>query len=217
VLRRSRRIAASSTEAISSATGERQELLANLKQVRRYTAGVQGCSATAAGAAALPLILLIFLLSRWSGGLIGRYGERNPLIIGPLLATLGFALFAVPSIGDSYWKTFFPAVVVLGFGMAVTVAPLTTVAMNSVGQDRVGTASGINKAVARVAGVLAVDVLGIVMVSAFTSRLNYSLAHLSLPPGSLDCRYPLIWIPLRALPSKEWLRSHLYLDFESSC
>ncbi len=147
---------------------------------------VQGYSATATGAAVLPLILLMFFLSRWSGGLVARYGPRGPLIIGPLFAALGFVLFAVPSFGDSYWKTFFPAVVVLGFGMAVAVAPLTTVVMNSANQDRVGTASGINNAVARVAGVLAIAILGIVMVNAFASRLNHRLAQLSLPPGVLQ-------------------------------
>src|SRR5258707_2921257 len=142
---------------------------------------VQGYSATAAGAAVLPLILLLFVLSRWSGGLVAHYGARGPLIVGPLIATLGFVLFAVPSVGDSYWKTFFAAILVLGFGMAVTVAPLTTVVMNSVNQDRVGAASGINNAVARVAGVLAIAVFGMVMVHAFSSRLNRTLAHMALP------------------------------------
>jgi EmrB/QacA subfamily drug resistance transporter len=146
---------------------------------------VQGYSTTATGAAVLPLILLIFFLSRWSGGLVARYGSRGPLINGPIIAALGFALFALPSVGDSYWKAFFPAIIILGFGMAVTVAPLTTVVMNSVGQDRVGTASGINNAVARLAGVLAIAVLGIVMVKAFSSRLNQSLAGFSLPPAIL--------------------------------
>ena len=142
---------------------------------------VQGYSATATGAAALPMILLIFLLSRWSGGLISRRGPRTPLIIGPLIAAAGFFLFAVPSMGAGYWKTFFPAFVVLGIGMSVTLAPLTTVVMSSASQDRAGTASGINNAVARVAGVLAIAVFGIVMVAAFSSRLNQSLMGLSLP------------------------------------
>jgi preprotein translocase subunit SecG len=94
---------------------------------------------------------------------------------------VGFVLFAMPLGHGSYWKEFFPAVVVLGFGMVVTVAPLTTVVMSSVSQDRVGTASGINNALARVAGVLAIAVLGIVMVQAFSSRLDQKLASLSIP------------------------------------
>jgi EmrB/QacA subfamily drug resistance transporter len=147
---------------------------------------VQGYSATAAGAAVLPMILLLFLLSRWSGGLVARYGARIPLITGPLIVAFGFALFALPSFGQSYWKTFFPAVMLLGFGMAVTVAPLTTVVMNSVTQERVGAASGINNAVARVAGVLAIAVLGIVMVKVFSCELSHNLAHLSLSPAVLQ-------------------------------
>ncbi len=142
---------------------------------------VQGYSTTATGAAILPFILLMFFLSSWSGGLVARYGPRVPLIIGPIIIASGFVLFSVPSIGSSYWKEFLPPVIVLGFGMAVTVAPLTTVVMNSVDKDRAGAASGINNAVARVAGVLAVAVFGIVMVKAFGFRLNDSLSRTELP------------------------------------
>lgn len=142
---------------------------------------VQGYSSTATGAAILPMILLMFLLSRWSGGLVTRYGARGPLIVGPLIVAMGFVLFSLPSVAGNYWTAFFPAVIVLGTGMAITVAPLTTVVMNSVDQDRVGTASGINNALARVAGVLAVAVLGIVIVYAFRNHLDRTLSHLSVP------------------------------------
>lgn len=143
---------------------------------------VQGYSATATGAAVLPMILLMFVLSRWSGGLVARYGARAPLMIGPLVVAFGFALFAVPSVGVVYSRSLLPAIVVLGLGMAITVAPLTTVVMNSVSRDRVGTASGINNAVARVAGVLAIAILGMVMVNVFSWRLGDSLNGQSLAP-----------------------------------
>jgi EmrB/QacA subfamily drug resistance transporter len=143
---------------------------------------IQGYTATEAGAAATPMILLIFFLSRWSGGLVARHGPRTPLIVGPLMVAAGFLLFAVPSVGGSYWSTFFPALIVLGSGMAVSVAPLTTVVMNSVERDRTGTASGVNNAVARVAGVLSIAILGVVMVQAFAHTLDASLSLLNLTP-----------------------------------
>lgn len=145
---------------------------------------VQGYSATAAGGAVLPMILLMFLLSRWSGGLVARYGARLPLIVGPVIGALGFLLFTVPSVGGSYWTTFFPAVVVLGLGMAISVAPLTTVVMGVVDEDRVGTASGINNAVARVAAVLAIAVFGVVMVVGFGEQLNRRLNDVQMPAGA---------------------------------
>jgi len=143
---------------------------------------VQGYSATAAGAATLPFILIMFGLSRWSGGLVKRYGSRLPLTIGPSIAGVGLALFIRTGPTANYWRDFFPAVVVLGLGMAIAVAPLTTTVMNSVSESRAGIASGVNNAVSRTAGLMAIAVLGLSMFHSFNTSLDRKLEQINVPP-----------------------------------
>ncbi|RDS86067.1 MFS transporter [Dyella psychrodurans] len=144
---------------------------------------VQGYGATVAGAALLPFIAIMFALSRWAGSLVDRFGPRLPLVVGPFIASIGFAMFALASAGSGYWTAFFPAICVLGLGMSITVAPLTTTVMNSVDKQLAGTASGINNAVSRAAALLAIALFGFLLTSVFNAILNGELARLHAPPG----------------------------------
>jgi EmrB/QacA subfamily drug resistance transporter len=143
---------------------------------------IQGYSATLAGAAFLPFTLIMGSLSRYSGTLVDRFGARLPLIVGPVITGAGIALMALPGIGGSFWTTFFPGMTVLGLGMAVSVAPLTATVMGAVGERHAGAASGINNAVSRISGLLAVALLGVVAVEVFGMALDTHMARLNLPP-----------------------------------
>ncbi len=143
--------------------------------------GVLGYSATAAGSALLPLSLLLAALSSPFGSLSGKWGPRLFLTAGPVVAGAGFALLGLLNIGGSYWTGLFPAAVVIGLGMALTVAPLVSAVLGSVGRDRSGTASGVNNAVSRAAGLLAIALGGLLMLGSFRPALETRLGAADLP------------------------------------
>ena len=139
---------------------------------------VQGYSAARAGAAFLPFVATMSLLSRWMGALATRIGARVLLCVGPLVAAGGLLLLTRPSIGGSYWTTFFPGVLTIGIGMAITVAPLTTAVMTSIDDERhAGAASGVNNTVARAGSLLAIALFGAISVSIFSRNLDARLAR----------------------------------------
>lgn len=141
---------------------------------------LQGYSAAGVGFAFVPLVAALFLVSPWAGGLVANYGAKPPLIVGTIMAAAGFFLFTLPGIGGSYWTTFFPAIAVLGIGMAIIISPLTTAVMESVELKESGVASGINNTVGRIAGLLAIAIMGVFALSTFNRSLDYELSSLDL-------------------------------------
>ncbi len=149
----------------------------------------RGYSPAAAGAAVLPLVLVIFLLSRWSGAAADRVGARLPLTIGPIVAAAGFLLLGMSGRFESYALSLLPALSVLGLGMAITVAPLTTAVLNAAGRGDTGAASGINNAVARVASLLAIAVFGILATATFDRSLDRRLDRSGISPRAREAVY----------------------------
>ena len=121
---------------------------------------VHGYSATMAGAVFLPFTAIMAVLSRWSGGLLDRVGARLPLVAGPVLVAVGFVLFALAGPETSYALAFLLPVSIVGLGMAVTVAPLTTTVIAAVPGHQTGVASGINNALSSVASLFAIAAFG---------------------------------------------------------
>jgi len=147
---------------------------------------VQEYSPSAAGGAMMPFIVIMFLASRWSGGLVATIGARLPLTGGAVIAGIGFLAYARIGVGGSYWTTFFPAAVVLGIGGALFVAPLTTTVMDAAATAHAGAASGINNAVSRVAGLLAIAALGIVLANTLYATFDRRTRALQLSPATLQ-------------------------------
>jgi MFS family permease len=143
----------------------------------------QGYPMAVAGLVFTPFALILTAMSRWAGGLVDKAGPRLPLIIGPAIAGAAFLFMAFSGLSDGpsrYWVTFFPGVVLLGVGMGITVAPLSTAVMSSVATHFAGTASGINNAVSRTAGVLVIAVVGAVALLLFSSALQARTAPLDI-------------------------------------
>ncbi|WP_122464478.1 MFS transporter [Brevundimonas lutea] len=157
---------------------------------------VQGFSATLAGAAMLPFAVVMGLFSGLAGRLADRFGARLSLGLGPILAGLGLALLAWPAPGAGYVDGPLAGMTVLAIGMTLAVGPLTAAVMGAVEPGHAGVASGVNNAVARVAGLLAVALLGVVLSAVFVSGTGDPQARAllgevmaggaDLPPEAID-------------------------------
>ena len=136
---------------------------------------VHGYSATQTGGAFLPFALTVGILSRLFGALQDKMGARLPLIVGPAIVGCGYVLLAMQPFGDGFWAGFIGPLVVAGFGMAVSVAPLTTVVLTAVPKERAGVASGVNNAVAQTANLMAVAIFGAIALGGFRQTLGQTV------------------------------------------
>jgi len=132
----------------------------------------RGYTATAAGAALLPVPLAIALLSPTMGRVAGKTGSRIPLTLGPLIVAVGCLLAMRIGSDGGYWLTAFPALLVISLGMSIAVAPLTTAVLATVESQHTGVASGFNSAVARLGGLVATALLSAMLAAQGAQRLS---------------------------------------------
>jgi EmrB/QacA subfamily drug resistance transporter len=149
-----------------------------------YLQQVVGYSPFEAGLATLPVSLCLFLLSPRFGRVASGTGPRLPMTLGPIVAGVGMILFTRIGANASYPADVLPAVLIFGLGMSATVAPLTATVLDSVSERQVGIASGVNNGVSRVAGLLAIAVLGAVISAHFGARLDSELGSRPLGPAA---------------------------------
>jgi EmrB/QacA subfamily drug resistance transporter len=136
---------------------------------------VAGWSATAAGTASIPVTLIMFGLSTRFGALADRYGPRFFMGVGPLVTAAGAALLLRLDKDVNYLTDLLPAMLVFGLGLSMTVAPLTSTVLADADESNAGIASGVNNAIARVAGLIAIAAVGAVVAASFSSRLENEL------------------------------------------
>ncbi|MCG8432785.1 MAG: MFS transporter, partial [Gammaproteobacteria bacterium] len=154
-----------------------------------YLINILGYSTTQAAAAFLPFIIIMSVFSRYAGSVADKYGARLPMTIGPVVTAVGYFLFMLPGAEANYWVHLFPAIIIQGIGMTMAVAPLTTTVMNSVDEENLGIASGINNMVSRTAGLLAIAAFGIVYVASAEGMLNDIASRTGLSIESLQAYF----------------------------
>lgn len=184
---------------------------------------LQGYSAAGVGVAFAPLIAALFLFSRWAGGTVVKHGAKPAIMVGTILASIGFYLFTLPGVGGTYWTTVFPAITVLGVGMAIIISPLTTAVMSSVDIEESGVASGVNNTVGRIAGLISIAVMGVFALSTFNANLDRDLDSLEITQETREyidsqrIKYLLIEIPENVDPeTREAIRSSIDNSFLAS-